>query len=645
VLAPPVRRACRAALFLMLVADIASLEAWAATPVVLDGPLGTYSGDDQGYADYVLRGLPPTNDLRAQVVATGHVSAYAGEAELRADGSTEALWGLVRLPTGMRPEEFLRLSVVATADDGLPLSLQLRNAAGRLECPTNWSTTTATGGCNHVFRVSELTGSTTRESTSRDTIDLIVAPSTRRRTRVYIDAVLGITDITTRTLQVTPKVSPSGTSRLRFAWDDRMWGPDSRIAHVVEVRDGARPIRGFMLKTFGHAGRSFAPLSPRMTATDTQFSLAGTYGARRFLNGVPIIIPDNGAAVTIDVAGTLFSAASPRPPADLRVELYRGRRDPAHAAINGIRHDASPDVVIDDEPASNTGRSRERRTIPAGTLAPGVWYVRPVSALAMHLDVNVSFGSAARGNTPRFGHYFNPHRPGHGFSLSPAGGDWVLIWYAYDDDDLPTWYYAQARRPLASTRDTLWSAPLWRVAWDGERSHFADAGHVQLSSTGGETLEMTWTLDGIGGSEPMVPLGPTGCAQSLNGVALDVNGQWYSPLRSGFGYSVQMIRDQEFHLAYLYDGEGLPRWITAQDRFTSVARSIVALQVAGFCPSCDATPTTSRAVGWLSREFSTVGGTPRLTTIGAAVDFTGPVVGGWRQALPTDRLGAPFGCR
>ena len=257
----------------------------------------------------------------------------------------------------------------------------------------------------------------------------------------------------------------------------------------------------------------------------------------------------------------------------------------------------------------------------------------------------MAWGNAPRTGTPRFGHYFNPARPGHGFSLAAAGNDWVLIWYAYDEAGDPLWYYAQGPKPVASTGGALWNASLQRVVWDGGAARFQSVGWMQLAATGVDAVELSWSIDGIGGSEPFQPLGPAGCPQTFGGVPMDVNGQWFSPATPGFGYSVQMIGDQEFYLGYLFDDRGLPRWLTAQDRFSPIERSIEAAQVKGFCLACAPKPTSRTVVGQFHRRFGFEGATPAVVSMGINAQLAGGSAGTWSRSMATSRLGFPFGCR
>ncbi len=108
---------------------------------------------------------------------------------------------------------------------------------------------------------------------------------------------------------------------------------------------------------------------------------------------------------------------------------------------------------------------------------------------------------------------------------------------------------------------------------------------------------------------------------------------------------MQVEPEFEFYAAYLYDGQGNPRWLLAnRGGFDGAAEVIDIEQFSnGPCPACvdsGQQPTPRTRVGSLRRVFS---GTS-LTEIEVAATLSQPLVGQWLESLPVARLSDPKTC-
>jgi hypothetical protein len=286
--------------------------------------------------------------------------------------------------------------------------------------------------------------------------------------------------------------------------------------------------------------------------------------------------------------------------------------------------------------SAQTPGSNERITLPA--VAPGRYHVvaanRGPGALGFELRVTATMSAA----TPRLAEnlYFNPQRDGHGVFVTRGGGQLVLFWYTYDDAGAPTWYFAAA--PTATAGEPVWSAPLSRSAWNGTGYQLTSVGRVLVTRRADDRFVYAWQLDGSWGAEPLQPIAAPSCPR-VGGVPVDYTGQWYSPQRDGYGYSVLSLDRIDVQLAYVYDDAGRPRWVLGS-REPFGASSIEMLQYRGFCPQCPALATTSRLAGTLVRSFASV------STGRAALDlvFADGVGGAWNSDLPTFMLSTPLDC-
>ena len=238
----------------------------------------------------------------------------------------------------------------------------------------------------------------------------------------------------------------------------------------------------------------------------------------------------------------------------------------------------------------------------------------------------------------RPGSYFDPQRSGHGLVLYPAGDQWAALWYTYFQDGTPTWLYLQAPAPGP---DGLWTAPIHRTAWNGVAQHMVPVGTATITPTATDEFVLTYTLDGETGSEPMQSLG-RGCPM-VSGAPLDASSNWFDARRAGTGYSVQLWPDYEMHLAFVYDAQGVPRFLIAEGPFGGADRVLALEQLQGFCPLCTrlAAPTR-RDIGTYQRGF----GSGRLR-VGIDGLYGAPVPGWWTaddDALPLGGPGSTQGC-
>jgi hypothetical protein len=286
--------------------------------------------------------------------------------------------------------------------------------------------------------------------------------------------------------------------------------------------------------------------------------------------------------------------------------------------------------------SAETPGSNERIVAPA--LAPGRYHVLAVNrgqgAQAFRLRVNADTSAAAA----RLGEnlYFNPQRDGHGVFVTRGGGQLVLFWYTYDEAGAPAWYFAAAAAP--GYGEAVWSAPLSRSTWNGAGYQLTTVGRVQVTRSAADRFVYAWQLDGSWGAEPLLPVAAPSCPR-VGGVPVDYTGQWYSPERDGYGFSVLSLDRIETQLAYIYDAAGHPRWALGS-RQPFGADTFEMLQFRGFCPQCAAVPTSSRPAGTLVRSYAGAGaGRAALALI-----FGDGVDGSWNSDLPTLMLSTPLDC-
>jgi subtilisin family serine protease len=315
------------------------------------------------------------------------------------------------------------------------------------------------------------------------------------------------------------------------------------------------------------------------------------------------------------------------------VELYLAKA--AGNAGPGIA--AAPDRA--QAVASATGSQANKVALVGGTqLSPGRWYLTPVNTggapAIVTLEARLQY--AAPRPEPLAGAWYNPQRSGAGIYLYKlaAANVWGIVWYTYEANGTPVWYLGAA--PAPDAQQGLWRVALDRYTWNGDRTQGQPAGEAFLSLQAPDRLQFSWNLLGESGSEPMQHIPQPACAAG----PLNVSGLWYSPTRSGYGYSLLVGQALETYVAYVYDGEGRPRWLLGNVTGFGGSGSMAMSQFSGFCPLCQYVPPTSQPVGTLQRTYG--GGS--VSSVGLQVQFAAPLSGSWSEDQPTVPIADLIGC-
>jgi subtilisin family serine protease len=276
-------------------------------------------------------------------------------------------------------------------------------------------------------------------------------------------------------------------------------------------------------------------------------------------------------------------------------------------------------------------------TVTVANPPAGRWYLTPVNPTGAAASLTMRATITGTAPSIRPGGYFNPERSGHGFFLYPAGNQLAGLWYTYNADGTPTWYYLQGPAPGANG---FWSGLLYRSAWNGSANSLVEIGTATVSPTAANEFTFSYNLDGETGSEAFRNFG--GGCPSLSGSPLNVSSHWFNPATAGSGYSVQMFPNYEFYTVFAYDRLGQPRYLIAErPTFGGATASTSLEQINGFCPLCARTGTPTRStIGTFSRSFS--GGT--FSNITLSGTFQNGVQGTWTANESVGALGILQGC-
>lgn len=268
---------------------------------------------------------------------------------------------------------------------------------------------------------------------------------------------------------------------------------------------------------------------------------------------------------------------------------------------------------------------------PQTGLKAGRWYISAIntSTAEQSFMLSAALEYAGTPSSVPLGTYYNPQRPGHGIFMNEGGNQRVIDWYTYLEDGTPTWYIAQNVKPVDS--QSVWTAPLWRVVWDGNQPHITTVGELMVTPIATNQMVVSWHLNGQSGSEVMALSAVQDCP-SVNGAFVDYSGTWYAPAQPGYGMDVLSLANFELAAFYLYDNLGIPRWVLGNAQSFG-ANKISMSQIRGFCPQCDHVAVQSQTVGTLNHTF-TAATSGQFST---AIKLVAPLAGDWIINQPMQR--------
>ena len=412
------------------------------------------------------------------------------------------------------------------------------------------------------------------------------------------------------------KTSSGANLLVRIAWDDPSFiAGQTRIGYLlVQATAGSNAVEIPVELT--RTGSSFEPFALANTAARSVTLPAGSTHNKLYFD-----VPSNATSVTFTTTGVSGSVS-----------------------LGAVRLGSPVGPTIEAAPSANTftanaAGANQSITVAAGNLQPGRWYLKPTNTggTAATVNVTAAINTSSTAATLKVGSYFNGARPGHGLFVYPAGADLAVIWYTYLQDGTPTWYYMQGLQPGANNE---WSGNLWRSAWNGSANFLTPIGKAIITITSANTFNFQYNMDGQTGSEPMQAF-LTGCP-SVNGSNLDVSGHWFNPAQPGYGYSVQVSPNYEFIASFVYDGNGVPRFLLSERgaAFNASATTIDVKQLSGFCPLCTLAPTARTTIGTTTRSYSS----SAVSSIGVTGTFINGVPGTWNVSSPVIPLGGVQGC-
>ncbi len=216
---------------------------------------------------------------------------------------------------------------------------------------------------------------------------------------------------------------------------------------------------------------------------------------------------------------------------------------------------------------------------------------------------------------PKDGLWWDPARSGHGVDVQYDGVNLIMVWYTYNDDGTPTWYLASG--PLSGK---TWTSSLDTYVWDGSKASATSVGTATIDFKDATHADFSWVINGTAGTEPF-EFFVTSSDQTLN----DYTGIWFEPVKPGYGLSVSNQGNTEFSVLYFYDDQGQPRWALGVNEGDAATYTLDQF-TEGFCPNCALKVPATKAVGTITREFTS----QSAGVMSIDFDLLDPLSGPWK---------------
>jgi subtilisin family serine protease len=377
---------------------------------------------------------------------------------------------------------------------------------------------------------------------------------------------------------------------LMLSWDavSVRGGQDLLGAVLVSSRPDAPGDIGIIPVRFQRTGIASTTTTILHPGREQGFALA----PGQVQNRLVVDVPPGATSLAISVDGATSEQNN-------NLELQLRRRSFANSFAKVPEVMALPGGIVATE--MGMGGNGPELIISGGDLSPGRWYAVVTNTGNVSADVRVTANLEYDGSPPlmRFGSdLWQPalRDIGQGVQYVQIGGSRGVAWYTYDDQGQPTWYLAADSNPQGN----VWTADVQRFTNDGTEQQSTVVGTMSMTMLSEEEMVFSWSLLGEHGSDLMMPSFQVTTCPDLGDGPLNYSGIWTRLPEGKGGASIAMNANVQAQTHYIYDADGVPRWLLAPAAVTE--ESFDLLQFSGFCPTCSGS-IDNQVVGTLTRLF------------------------------------------
>ncbi len=199
---------------------------------------------------------------------------------------------------------------------------------------------------------------------------------------------------------------------------------------------------------------------------------------------------------------------------------------------------------------------------------------------------------------PNAGSWYNPDKSGRGLDVGIFNNRLQVIWFVYENDGTPIWYY--------SAGDLVgheYQALLYRTKQisDTEIS-FTEVGSFDITFTNERTATFNWQIGDESDTEQIQWL-----QYSFEPENDNFTGMWSRPDSPGWGVAVTTIGPSTVLLPFIYDAQGDPRWVItgpASGQQMPLSFDVGTFFSETLCPGCAGEPNSQTTLsGTMMMDF------------------------------------------
>lgn len=219
--------------------------------------------------------------------------------------------------------------------------------------------------------------------------------------------------------------------------------------------------------------------------------------------------------------------------------------------------------------------------------------------------------------SPNSGNWFNPASSGRGFTIAVFNKRLQVLWFTYDQDGLPIWYFSADILNGFHYQSGL----LKTTQISDSEVEFELVGEIEVIFRNEREATISWQLHGENGTENIE-------WQQLSYEPEQINytGMWTREDAPGWGTAIATIGEKSVITPYLYDGAGEPRWLSSDIAFgtSPLHFNLGFFTSQTLCPGCSGEPNVEfQKVGSMTFNFET-------NSWHSDVTWPAPLTGRWQ---------------
>lgn len=252
-----------------------------------------------------------------------------------------------------------------------------------------------------------------------------------------------------------------------------------------------------------------------------------------------------------------------------------------------------------------------------GQLVSGQGMDGPHKILAVPAIKDRHYTDSERVISPNSGNWFNPASSGRGFTIAVFNKRLQVLWFTYDQDGLPIWYFSADILNGFHYQSGL----LKTTQISDSEVEFELVGEIEVHFNNEREATVNWQLHDKSGTENI-----EWQQFSYEPEQVNYTGMWTREDAPGWGTAIATIGEKTVITPYLYDGDGEPRWLSSDIAFgtSPLHFNLGFFTSQTLCPGCGGEPDVEfQKVGEMSFDFE-------QQTWHSDITWPSPLTGSWQ---------------